>query len=254
MNAPESLIAGRYRLVTRLAAGGMGSVWRAWDERLRRDVAVKELLHQPGLSEQDAQTANHRLFREARITARLQHPHAVQIYDVVEQDGRPFLIMQYVPSKSLQAMISEQGRLAEPFVARIGAEIASALVAAHHVGIVHRDVKPGNVLITDSGAAKLTDFGVSHAIGDVSLTSTGMVTGTPAYLAPEVARGMDSSFASDVFSLGSTLYAALEGAPPFGTTENPMALLHKVAQAASTRRACAVPLPHFCCGCSRPIR
>jgi serine/threonine protein kinase len=114
-------------------------------------------------------------------------------------------------------------------VARIGAEVASALAAAHEAGIVHRDVKPGNVLITEDGSAKLTDFGVSHAVGDVNLTSTGMVTGTPAFLAPEVARGAMSAFPADVFSLGSTLYAALEGTPPFGTDQNPMAVLHKVA-------------------------
>lgn len=207
----------------------MGVVWEAWDERLQRPVAVKQLHTQAGLSASEAELASKRAMREARITARLHHPHAVTVYDVVEHDNNPCLIMQYLPSTNLQAVMAQRHYLAPTEVARIGAELASALAAAHQVGIVHRDVKPGNVLIAEDGAAKLTDFGVSHALGDVTLTSTGMVTGTPAYLAPEVARGADSNFASDVFSLGSTLYAATEGTPPFGTDQNPMAVLHKVA-------------------------
>ncbi len=229
MTAPGALIAGRYRLVKQIAAGGMGLVWEARDELLQRRVAMKQLLPQPGVSMEEVRTARDRVIREARITARLHHPHAVTLYDVVEQSGRPCLIMEFVPSRSLNAVLKSQGTLQPAVVARIGAELASALAAAHHVGIVHRDVKPSNVLITDTGSAKLTDFGISHAVGDVSLTSTGMVTGTPAYLAPEVARGADSGFPADVFSLGATLYAALEGTPPFGTDLNPMAILHRVA-------------------------
>ena len=137
--------------------------------------------------------------------------------------------MQYFPSRSLAELLVERGRMPVPEVARIGAEVASALAAAHRAGIVHRDVKPANVLIAPDGTARITDFGIAHALGDVSLTTTGMVTGTPAYLAPEVARGGDASPASDVFSLGSTLYTALEGRPPFGASENAMALLHLVA-------------------------
>lgn len=229
MSRPDVLVADRYRLVERIAAGGMGSVWEAWDERLHRRVALKQLHPQPGLSKADAALATNRAMREARITARLHHAHAVPVYDVVDFEGQPCLIMQYLPSKSLQTLLAERGVLEVDEVARIGSEVASALAAAHQAGIVHRDVKPGNVLIDEDGSAKLTDFGISHALGDVTLTSTGMVTGTPAFLAPEVARGIESGFASDVFSLGSTLYAALEGAPPFGSGENPMATLHRVA-------------------------
>ncbi|HEV7203884.1 MAG TPA: serine/threonine-protein kinase [Jatrophihabitans sp.] len=229
MSRPDVLIADRYRLVERIAAGGMGSVWEAWDERLHRRVALKQLHPQPGLSKADAALAGNRAMREARITARLHHAHAVPVYDVVDFEGQPCLIMQYLPSRSLQSLLTERGVLEVDEVARIGSQVASALAAAHQAGIVHRDVKPGNVLIDEDGSAKLTDFGISHALGDVSLTSTGMVTGTPAFLAPEVARGIESGFASDVFSLGSTLYAALEGTPPFGTGENPMATLHRVA-------------------------
>jgi serine/threonine protein kinase len=229
VSRPDVLVADRYRLVERIAAGGMGSVWEAWDERLHRRVALKELHPQPGLSDADARLASDRAMREARITARLHHAHAVPVYDVVDHEGKPCLIMQYLPSKSLQSVLSERGVLSVPEVARIGSEVAGALAAAHRAGIVHRDVKPGNVLIDEEGSAKLTDFGISHALGDVTLTSTGMVTGTPAFLAPEVARGIESGFAADVFSLGSTLYAALEGTPPFGSGENPMAMLHRVA-------------------------
>jgi serine/threonine protein kinase len=207
----------------------MGVVWKGWDERLHRSVAIKQLRLQPGLSPSEAATARDRAMREARITARLQHPHAVPVYDVVEHDDRPCLIMQFVPSISLQEAIGHRGTLPPIEVARIGSEVATALTAAHQAGIVHRDVKPGNVLLAEDGTAKLTDFGISHVLGDVTLTATGMVTGTPAYLAPEVARGQSASFASDVFSLGSTLYTATEGGPPFGQDDNAMAVLHRVA-------------------------
>jgi serine/threonine protein kinase len=167
--------------------------------------------------------------REARLTARLHHPHAVTVYDVVETDGRPCLIMQYLPSTSLDQVLASKGPQQPAQVARWGAQIASALATAHEAGIVHRDVKPGNILIGEEGSAAITDFGIAHALGDPSLTSTGLVTGTPAFLAPEAARGVDSGRAADVFSLGATLYAAVEGEPPFGTDPNPMAMLHRVA-------------------------
>ncbi len=229
MTETGELIAGRYRLVNRIAVGGMGVVWEGWDELLARRVAVKQVRIQPGLSEAEALLARHRVIREARITARLHHPSAVTIYDVVDDGEYPCLIMQFVPSDSLNGLLRERGTLAPAQVGRIGADLASALQAAHAAGIVHRDVKPGNVLITDDGSAKLTDFGISHAAGDVTLTSTGMVSGTPAYLAPEVARGGTSGFPADVFSLGATLYASMEGTPPFGLDPNPMAVLHRVA-------------------------
>ena len=228
-----SLIGDRYRLVKPIATGGMGTVWEGWDERLQRRVAIKQLHPpQPGLDPQAARVAAERVLREARNAARLHHPHAVPVYDVVEDDGRPCLIMQYLPAQSLQQVLAARGPLDVPTVARIGSEVASALDAAHQVGIVHRDVKPGNVLIDGEGTAKLTDFGISHATGDPSLTSTGLVTGTPAYLAPEVARGAPATPASDVFSLGATLFTALEGVSPFGDGQNAMATLHRAASGA----------------------
>ena len=167
--------------------------------------------------------------REARLTARLQHPHAVPVFDVAEQDGQLWLIMQFVPSITLAAVLREGGPLQPSEAAQVGAQVASALAAAHAVGIVHRDVKPGNILIAEDGTALISDFGIARALGDATLTTSGMVHGTPAYLAPEVARGNEANFASDVFSLGATLYSVMEGAPPFGTDENSIALLHRVA-------------------------
>jgi hypothetical protein len=223
------LIAGHYRVLDRIGIGGMGVVWQAMDERLERLVAVKQLLLQPGLSPRATDEARARALREARIAARLQHPNAIVIYDVAEHEGEPCLVMEYLPARSLAAVLSERGFLPVPEVASIGRQIASALAAAHAAQIVHRDVKPGNILLTDDGTAKITDFGVSRAAGDVTVTQTGMVAGTPAYLAPEVARGQVPTPASDVFSLGATLYAAVEGRGPFGESDNPLALLHAVA-------------------------
>ena len=229
MAEPGTFLADRYRLVREVGRGGMGVVWEAWDERLERPVAIKELQPQPGLSPEEAELAKNRAMREARITARLHHRNAVPVFDVVEHEGQPCLVMQFLPSVPLSAVLRESGPLGVHEAAKIGAQVASALAAAHELGIVHRDVKPGNILIADDGTALISDFGISRALGDATLTSTGLVHGTPAYLAPEVARGAESSHASDVFSLGATLYACLEGGPPFGTDSNSIALLYKVA-------------------------
>lgn len=230
MSEPGDLLAGRYRLQRLLGTGAMGVVWLARDERLGREVAVKKLLIQPGLEPARADEARRRAMREGRVAARLHHPHVIGVFDVVTDDGLPVLVMEYLPSRSLAEIMSDRGPLPPAEVARIGAQAASALAAAHDAGVVHRDVKPANILIAPDGSAKLTDFGISHAAGDVAVTQTGMVAGTPAYLAPEVARGTKPSPASDLFSLGATLYAAVEGIPPFGGAgENSLALLHKVA-------------------------
>ena len=229
MSERQALIADRYRLLYRVGSGGMGVVWEALDERLERHVAVKQLRRQSDASTAEAELANKRAMREARLTARLQHPNAVPVFDAVEQDGQLWLIMQFVPSITLAAVLQEGGPLQPNEASQVGAQVASALAAAHAVGIVHRDVKPGNILITEDGTALISDFGIARALGDATLTTSGMVHGTPAYLAPEVARGNEANFASDVFSLGATLYGAMEGTPPFGTDENSIALLHRVA-------------------------
>ena len=230
MSTPSALVAERYRLVKMLGAGGMGIVWQAWDTRLRRPVALKMLRTQPELTDEERQIATDRAMREAQITAGLHHPHAVTVYDVVEHDDQPCIVMQLLESTPLSELLRERGAFPPDETARIGAQVASALAAAHRLKIVHRDVKPGNILITADGSAMISDFGISHALGDATITATGMIHGTPAYLAPEVARGLPTSFASDVFSLGSTLYAVVEGEPPFGTDRNSIALLHRVAR------------------------
>jgi serine/threonine protein kinase len=220
----------------------MGVVWQALDERLHRTVAVKQLLPQPGLSAAQAEEGRRRSMREGRIAARLQHPNAITVYDVVDDDGQPWLVMEYLPSRSLAAVLDDQLTLSPQETARIGTEVATALVAAHAAGIVHRDIKPANVLLGDDGSVKITDFGISRAVGDVTVTATGMLAGTPAYLAPEVAKGMEPTPASDVFSLGSTLYICVEGHSPFGLSENTLALLHAVAAGRITPPRQAGPL------------
>jgi eukaryotic-like serine/threonine-protein kinase len=240
VNPDTRLIADRYRLDQRIGTGAMGVVWRAHDERLDRTVAIKELLMQPGLTAADAQIARDRAMREGRIAARLKHPHAIHVYDVAldsatgatDASGQvvPWLVMEYLPARSLAAVLAEQGTLAPQEAARIGRQVAAALAAAHEAGIVHRDVKPGNVLLGQDGFVKITDFGISRASWDATVTRTGVLAGTPAYFAPEVARGEPPGPASDVFSLGSTLYAAVEGEPPFGLEDNTLALLRTVAE------------------------
>ncbi|WP_426319862.1 serine/threonine-protein kinase [Microbacterium sp. E-13] len=234
MSTPSALVADRYRLVKMLGAGGMGVVWQAWDTRLRRPVALKMLRTQPELTDAERQVATDRAMREAQITAGLHHAHAVTVFDVVEHDGQPCIVMQLIESTTLSELLKEHGSFTPAETARIGQQVASALAAAHALKIVHRDVKPGNILIAGDGSALISDFGISHALGDATITATGMIHGTPASLAPEVARGLPTSFASDVYSLGSTLYALLEGEPPFGTGKNAIALLHRVAKGGHT--------------------
>jgi serine/threonine protein kinase len=233
VTTPGRLVAGRYRLQSQLGGGGMGTVWLARDELLGRQVAVKQVLSPTGTSAAEADQQRQRALREGRIAARLSHPHAISVYDVALEGDQPWLVMEYLPSRSLATVLTEDGALRVDLVAQIGAQVADALAATHAAGIVHRDVKPANVLIGEGGRVeglvKITDFGISHAAGDVTLTQTGQITGTPAFLAPEVAQGQQMTEASDVFSLGATLYTCIEGQPPFGMEDNALAMLHRVA-------------------------
>jgi len=249
LTAPGRLVAGRYRLQSQIGGGGMGAVWLAQDELLGRRVAVKQVLTAAGVSAEQADQQRQRALREGRIAARLSHPHAISVYDVALEHGQPWLVMEYLPSRSLAAVLSEDGVLRVDQAAQIGAQVADALAATHAAGIVHRDVKPANILIGEGGSVeglvKITDFGISHASGDVTLTQTGQITGTPAFLAPEVAQGNQMTEASDVFSLGATLYTCLEGTPPFGVEENALGMLHRVAggQILPPRRSGALTKP-----------
>src|SRR3954451_6518852 len=233
LTSPGRLVAGRYRLISQIGGGGMGTVWLARDELLGRQVAIKQVLSPATVSPKEADQQRQRALREGRITARLSHPHAISVYDVALEQGQPWLVMEYLPSRSLATVLIEDGILRVGLVAQIGAQVADALAATHAAGIVHRDVKPANILIGQGGRieglVKITDFGISHASGDVTLTQTGQITGTPAFLSPEVAQGRPMTEASDVFSLGATLYACLEGQPPFGMEENALGMLHRVA-------------------------
>lgn len=224
-----AVIAGRYRLLGRVGHGADGAVWRAKDRRLDRTVAVKQLFHDSTGGTTESSRIRARAIREARVAARLRHPHAIVVHDVFEHDSTPYLVMEYLASRTLTDLIDQLGALAPDYVAQLGGQLASALAAAHDEGILHRDISPNNVLITTDGTAKIADFGVAHARGVGTMTGRGLVVGTPAYLAPEIADGAIADFPADVFALGATLYTALEGRPPFGTDENQLALLKRVA-------------------------
>ncbi|SNX63449.1 serine/threonine protein kinase [Streptomyces sp. TLI_55] len=211
------LIGGRYRLVERIGSGGMGTVWRALDELVGREVAVKQP-RLPGDPEDEAhQRASHRLYREARAAARVDHPAAVSIHDVVVEDGLPWIVMELVRGESLDEAL-RRGPVAPAEAARIGFAVLGALRSAHSVGIVHRDVKPANVLLGTHGRVVLTDFGIAHVQGEESLTVSGEFIGSLDFVAPERMSGKGAGPASDLWSLGVLLYAAVEGEAPFRRT------------------------------------
>ncbi|WP_296603776.1 serine/threonine-protein kinase [Nocardioides sp.] len=222
--APQT-IAGRYEVERPVGHGGMGTVWLCRDTRLNREVAVKQVGTLPGETTPDLARA----LREARSSAALNHPHVVSIYDVIEDDDQLWLVMEYVPSRTLAEIIAAEGALTPERAARIGAQVAEGLAAAHALGTMHRDVKPGNVLVTDDDTAKISDFGIARAHGEDQLTRTGLVTGTPAYFAPELARGEDPTPAADTWALGATLFAAVEGHPPYPDERNAILLLSTIA-------------------------
>ncbi|MBB2948660.1 serine/threonine protein kinase [Actinoplanes lutulentus] len=207
-----TILAGRYRLGELLGRGGMGAVHLARDETLQRDVAVKEIDQPPG---EDGSAAARRTLREARAAARLSHPNVVQVYDVLQLDGRTWIVMEYVPSRSLRQVIAEEGPLDPARVARIGMELLGALRAAHRGGVEHRDVKPANVLLADDGRVLLTDFGIAAMDDDSVISRSDVVVGSPHFMAPERARLGVSGPEADLWSLGATLYAAVEGRSPY---------------------------------------
>lgn len=227
--APGTLIGGRYTLRAAVGHGGMGTVWRAADTLLRRDVAIKEVVLPPGLAPSDRDAMYERTMREARAAAALQHPAVVQVYDVVHENGRPWIVMELLDARSLADMVIEDGPVAPRVVAKIGIALLGALEVAHAHGVLHRDVKPANVLICSDGRCVLTDFGVARMPTDVQLTTPGMVLGSPHFISPERAMGSDFGPPSDLFSLGVTLYTAVEGRPPFDKGD-PIETMHAVVE------------------------
>lgn len=241
----DELLAGRYRRVRTLGTGGMGEVWLAEDTELGRQVAIKRLrTNVPGALDSGLVD---RMTREARIAARLEHPNIVGLYDIVRVDGAPYLVMHFVDGETLADRIERSGRLAPSDAAHVIAQIAHALDAAHRAGIVHRDVKPANILLDPSGRARLTDFGIARGSGDAAITDAGQMLGTVAYMAPEVARTGVATAASDVWSLGATLFAAVDGHAPFAKTgeSNPTILIVRAATQPAPPPEHAGPLTGF---------
>jgi len=224
---PGRLLDGRYRLSEVIGHGGMGVVWRACDELLDRDVAVKEIIWPASLTEHERQTACRRATREAQLAARLNHHNVIRIYDIVEEDDHPWIVMELLPYRSLRDIVRDKGPLAPAEAATVGLGILAALRAAHAEGIAHRDVKPANVLIGPEDRVVLTDFGIARPADTTTLTTAGILIGSPSYIAPERARGGPSGAPGDLWGLGASLYAAVEGHPPF-ERNNALAVLTAV--------------------------
>ena len=231
MTAPthDGLIAGRYQLVAPIGSGGTATVYRGLDILLDLEVAVKQLTLAPTADVGMHAEAVERTFCEARAAARIHHPGVAAVYDVVSGEDSSYIVMQLIKGRSLAELIAEQGPLPPHRVAEIGRQVLAALVAGHVVGVLHRDLKPGNAMITADGQAVLTDFGIAGTAGDPSITRTGIVLGTPGYMAPERANGMPATPAADLWSLGATLYAALCGQGPFDDRDDALATLSAIA-------------------------
>jgi predicted Ser/Thr protein kinase len=212
---PVRIVAGRYLLKRPIGRGGMGVVWLAQDRLLGREVAVKEVTFPETLPEDERESLRARVLREARAAARLNHPGVITIYDVLSEQGRAFIVMELITAPSLDELVARQGPLSPEHVARIGLQIASALEAAHRAGVVHRDVKPANVMVAEDGGVWLGDFGVAHLQGDPRLTASGIIVGSPWYMAPEQASDGEIGPATDLWGLGATMYYAVEGEAPF---------------------------------------
>jgi eukaryotic-like serine/threonine-protein kinase len=215
MSDSAGMVGGRYRLLRTIGKGGMGTVWQAHDEVLGRDVAVKEVLPPPDLTGPEREVFSVRTFREARAAGRVSHPGVATVYDVLEERGHPWIVMQLVQSRTLGELIREDGPMSPTETANIGLQLLEALRAAHAAGVLHRDVKPDNVLLAHDGRAVLTDFGIATTEDEAPVTRTGILIGTPAFMAPERAAGGSAMPASDLWSLGVTLYMAVEGHSPF---------------------------------------
>ena len=239
MIEPGRVVGGRYLLLRAIGQGGMGTVWRARDELLSREVAVKQASPPADLTAAERQAFRERTLLEARTAARLNHPNVVTVYDVVEEaDGWPWIVMELVEARSLRDLVLADGPLTPAQAASVGLQLMAALRAAHGLGIMHRDVKPGNVMIDADGHAVLADFGVARTDDSPTLTSSGMILGSPAYMPPERARGGRGGPESDLWSLGATIYAAVEGHPPFDRNGALATLMAVAAEEPDPPRRC----------------
>jgi eukaryotic-like serine/threonine-protein kinase len=218
-NGARRRVADRYELGTELGRGGMGVVWRATDTLLAREVAVKEVDPPRVLDAEQRAAMRARVSREARAAARLSHPGVVTVYDIAQDGGRDYIVMELVAAPTLDDVVRTGGPLAPERAAGLGLGLLATLAAAHRAGIVHRDLKPKNVMVREDGTTKLTDFGIASVQGDPRLTATGLVVGSPAYMAPEQVEGGPVGPAADLWALGATLWFAVEGEPPFGGGE-----------------------------------
>ncbi|GAB1514512.1 serine/threonine-protein kinase [Actinophytocola sp. KF-1] len=211
----QRVIAGRYPILEEIGRGGMGIVWLAEDRTIGRRVAIKELHLPAGVPTEERQVLEQRVLREARAAGRLNDPSVVTVFDVLQEAGATFIVMELIQAPTLSDIVARQGPLPQEAVARIAEQLLSALEAAHAAGVVHRDVKPSNVMVLPSGRVKLTDFGIAQSTDDPRLTTSGILIGSPTYLAPEVIRGEQASPGSDLWALGATLFFAVEGAAAF---------------------------------------
>lgn len=225
MNQP-AIIGDRYRVVRALGKGGMGAVWLCDDPVLERQVALKQIAAGAGIDGRSMDRAR----REARTVAAVTNPYVVEIHDVIEGDDELWLVMEYVKSVNLQTLITEHGRMPLEQAVHIGAQLAEGLAAAHAAGVVHRDVKPANILVTPDGDAKLVDFGIARSTQEEQVTMEGVISGTPVYFSPELARTGEPDYPSDVWALGATLFAAVEGKAPYDDAGTPVAMLHRVIE------------------------
>lgn len=244
MADPGDVIAHRYRLLDLIGAGSMSRVWTARDEVLQRLVALKEVIAPHWMPDAEKTRLHAHAVREARAAARLSHRHVVAVFDVLCEDDRPWIVMEHVPSRPLDVVLAEAGPMTPGAVAVLGLGLLSGLAAAHRAGVLHRDVKPQNVLIGDDGRVVLSDFGVAAVRDDTSATRTDVGVGTPQYVAPERARSGESTAAADMWSLGATLYTAVEGRPPY-TRDTAMDTLAALAA--------ADPDPMVLAGALRPV-
>lgn len=234
-NDTARVVAGRYRLHAVLGSGSMGTVWSAYDEFLHRPVAVKEVRLPPGVPPAQAAELRERTLREARAIAGLSHPNVIVLHDVARENDEPFVVMELVPGRSLAGLLRTHGPLSVAQAAAVGDAVAAALEAAHTAGITHRDVKPGNVLVARDGRIKLNDFGIARNMSEATMTRTGMMLGSPAYIAPEVASGGAVTPGADLWGLGATLFSAVEGRPPYDADGDPLETVGRVVHGSVPR-------------------